>query len=153
MAENIETFNAIVGLIFDQLYRAFPVDVDIDVEHIAKTLGYGEPILNMGRAGGYAGYDTGRLPDGTSVNEFVSAAADWLKSEGFVRTNPHDPLVSVILTAKALAALNASPSSLEPKLGSKLAGAVKAAGTETGRAAIGETVGQIIGAVVKSVIT
>ncbi len=41
IAANIQEFNTIAGLIFAQLYRAFPILVDIDRDSIAKGHGRG----------------------------------------------------------------------------------------------------------------
>ncbi len=66
----------------------------------------------------------------------------WLQEEGFVIEDRSQ----YTLSARALHVLNASPASLDRTLGSKLTDAVKDAGSETGRAVIGQTVGLILGA-------
>jgi hypothetical protein len=147
--DNIEIFNALVGLIFDQLYRSFPIPTSINTDEIAQSLG----------VQGYTTSDT-ILPGRTIVSEWglisstsfwdlYNGSIDWLKDERFVREPEHE---SFVLTADALAALNARPSSLSMPLGKRLGEAATNVGTEAGRAAISEVVGQLIGAAARGLI-
>ncbi|MCQ4631674.1 hypothetical protein GB927_016605 [Shinella sp. CPCC 100929] len=153
MTDNIDHFNEIVGLVFDQLYRSFPIETDIDEEAIAKALGIeiidntpddwpAPKILNYGV-----------VREGVPFRLLLYATLRWLNSEGFTTGRGEYSQMSVCLSAKALTVLNASPSALSQSLGAKLGEAVKGAGTEAGRSVIGETVGQIIGGFTKSILS
>lgn len=153
MTDNIDHFNEIVGLVFDQLYRSFPIETDIDEEAIARALAVeiindtpkdwpAPKILNFGE-----------IQEGTPFRVFLRSTLSWLTSEGFVTGNDGNPQKGVRLSAKALTVLNASPSALSQSLGARLGDVVKGAGTEAGRSAIGETVGQIIGGFTKSILS
>lgn len=149
MTANIEMFNQVVGLIFAQLYRQFPMAEQMDYEVMAEKLGveardYHPPdgvITPRMR-------EYGEVLDGMNFESFVDQAVAFLVAEGFLQQERYD----YRLSARALTILNAPITGLDESLGKKLTGAVKQAGTETGRAAISETVGQIIGATVKGLI-
>lgn len=150
MSAAISDFNTVTGLIFDQLYQSFPEPSPISVAAIAEAMGL--KALEVQKGNEPWEPDIGEpfeaLPSGRALSEFVDATIHWLSEEGFVRTGRFGLSV---LTAKALTIMNATPDSLNGEsLGATLSGAAKEAGTEAGRAAISETVGQIIGAAAKA---
>lgn len=150
MAENIDNFNAVTGLVFAQLYSVFPVRQDLNEKIIADAMGV-EAFEVEGFSGGEEPiYNFGEIAPGLKFRKLVLAVTCWLRDEGFVRAEGQRADLNMVLTAKALTALNATPRALEGTLGSKLTTAAKHAGTEAGRSAIAETVGQVIGAAVKS---
>lgn len=143
MTANIEMFNQVVGLIFDQLYRSFPLAEQMDYEAMAAKVGveardYHPPAgVISTRMREY-----GDVLDGMNFESFVDQAVAFLVAEAFLQQDRYE----YRLSARALTILNAPITGLDESLGKKLTGAVKEAGTEAGRAAISETVGQIIGA-------
>lgn len=145
---SIDYFNEVIGLIFAQLYQDFPIKRGIYAEEIAKTLGidveYPEnsPLSLDPRTDPIYG----DLENGTDFLTLLRHSRNWLREEGFIRGSDQD---GDQLTTKALLAMNAKPEALDKPLGVKLGDAVKSAGTETGRAVICETVGQILGAAAK----
>lgn len=145
---NIDRFNIVVGLIFGQLYNAFPLQVELDEEAVARGLGVAvkdeSPADWPSTATRILNFDN--LPDGTPVRPFLYAATRWLTDEGFIRSSGPYSTEGMVLTTKALAVLNAQPDALESKLGSKLADAAGNVATEAGRAAVAETVGIVLSA-------
>jgi hypothetical protein len=136
---NIAEFNTIVGLVFAQLYEAFPMSVDlIDRDGIAKAMGItGE-------------WSTHRLPSGRTFNEILAYTIGWLSSQRYTMSHGAHPAERVTLTDKGLAALNRMPEGLTGTVGSEL---VKAK-SETGRrdwSGFGDLVGGIIGGYQKSI--
>jgi hypothetical protein len=153
MSEAISDFNTVTGLIFDQLYQSFPTPSPIRVEAIADAMGLKALEVQEGDEPWMptVGEPYEALPSGRALVDFVDATIRWLSEEGFIRTGTFRESV---LTAKALTIMNATPDSLNGEsLGATLSGAAKSAGTEAGRAAISETVGQIIGAAAKAMAT
>lgn len=141
---NIETFNTLAALVFEQLYEEFPVPVMLDNDEIAQSLGV--QGYRVREAPGFPGSkivtDYGELLDGSSFWQFYQAALTWLQDEGLVR-EPEDR--HFVLTSAALTALNAQPDALKEPLGKRLQGVAGKATSEAGRAAIAEAVGQVIG--------
>lgn len=144
--KRIDYFNLIVGQIFAQLYENFPVPTDLDEAAIAAALsvsakdmsdGYGSPI-----------YEFGKLPNGDNLHLILNAARMWLRDEAFIRAGGDWATVEPVLTAKALAVMNAVPPGLAggKSLGSQITDAAKGAGKSAGNAALGDLVGQVIGA-------
>ena len=69
---NIEEFNRAAGLIFAQLYKAFPNPTDIDQ-------------IAIGRAFGIEGrWDTYQLPSGCIFLDLVRSTIEWLRAEGYI---------------------------------------------------------------------
>jgi hypothetical protein len=127
---NIAEFNLIVGLIFAQLYEAFPVLVPIiDREAIAKIMGV-EP-------GAWAAH---KLPSGRSFSEVLAHTMSWLAAQNYIIAAGSHPAERVTLTDKGLSALNAMPSGLGGTVGQEL---VKASSEPSRRdwAQLGELVG------------
>lgn len=141
-ADNVELFNTLVGLVFDQLYRSFPIPARLDTDMIAKgmdVVGYATSDTIM--PGQTIVSDWGMLSQ-TSFWHIYKGSLDWLEAESFIREVEHEEWV---LTASALSALNSRPASLSAPIGKRLADVATQAGTEAGRAAISELVGQLIG--------
>src|SRR5690606_32164282 len=76
------------------------------------------------------------LPNGAHPRLLINATTRWLHMEGFTEASGDYSERDVVLTAKALTAMNASPESLDRTLGAKLTDAVKASGSEIGRSMI-----------------
>ena len=115
---NINEFNQIAALVFAQLYREFPVVVDIDRGAIAKALGVSE-----------GDWGTYMLPSGRSFNDVLSGTIGWLMADKYTIGNGSSPFQRVILTTKGLRVMNAVPSPLEETVGTKLR---KATATSSG---------------------
>lgn len=144
MDPNFDAFNQVVGLIFDQLYRSFPIAIEIDHDEIANKLGiqvspYTPPRgLITTRSKTY-----GNITPTVGMEEFVDEAIRFLAAEGFLQQQDR---TYIRLSAKALTLLNAPLSGLEKSAGSQIVEISKSAGTEAGKAALSEVVGQVIGA-------
>jgi len=138
---NIQEFNTITGLIFAQLYRAFPTIEDIDRAGIAKTMGVGSD--------NWSKHD---LPSGRSFDEVLGYTIGWLKDEGFIRPYGAHPSQNVVLTEKGLAGTNAVPSGLKESLGTELRKAVQEGSTSKyDLSRIGDLIGGIFGGFTKSI--
>jgi hypothetical protein len=136
---NIAEFNTIVGLIFAQLYEAFPVSVDlIDRDGIARA---------MGVVGDWSAH---KLPSGRTLNEMMAYTIAWLAAQGYMLSSGAHPAERVTLTDKGLAALNRVPQGLAGTVGSELVKAKSDAGRRDW-SGIGDLVGSIIGGYQKSV--
>jgi hypothetical protein len=146
------------GLIFHQLLEKFPFPRDVDIPAIASAMGvsYQEDPTVRGLGSAASAQSYGKLANGASFFQMLEASLDWLESESFIvkqvplQGRTFGPGHNARLTAKALAAMYVTPIDFKKPLGAKLTDAVKGAGTEAGRAAIGETVGQIVGAAARS---
>ena len=88
---NINEFNQIAALIFAQLYREFPVVVDIDRGAIAKALGVPE-----------GDWGNHMLPSGRSFNDVLSGTIGWLMADNYTIGYGSSPFQRVILTTKGL---------------------------------------------------
>ena len=125
--ENIENFNRMCLALFDSLYSAFPVPVEIDVKAIAMkaipqdaTYGNTWNVLSIGRE-----------------------VINFLAEEGFLThkgvTLDGSPYLQVRLTMKGLAVLGYMPASLEKqeplitKIRNVVSGGLKEAGGEVVR--------------------
>ena len=142
--KRIDHFNTIVGLIFAQLYENFPIPQDIDDSAIADAMG----VQYAQRSSDPPIYDFDTLPNGDGFEWMMMAAMAWLVEEGFVRRDTEISSSEPVLTAKALAVMNATPPGLAggKSIGSQLSDAAKGAGRTASNAAIGDLVGQAIGA-------
>jgi hypothetical protein len=136
---NIAEFNTIVGLVFAQLYEAFPVAVDlIDRDGIAKA---------MGITGEWSAH---RLPSGRTFNEMLAYTMAWLSAQRYTISSGAHPAERVTLTDKGLAALNRMPQGLAGTVGSEL---IKAKSDSDRRdwSVFGDLVGGAIGGFTKSI--
>jgi hypothetical protein len=142
---NIQEFNIIVGLIFAQLYKAFPVRVEIDHVAIGKVMGF------EGKR-----WDVEKLPSGRPLLDVYQSAISWLHRENFIDVSEVSggPLggppwtAQTVLTVKGLMALNAIPTGLSLSVGAKL---TEAADRGTGLGSLGDLIGGIIGGATKSI--
>ena len=71
---NMQDFNTVVGLIFAQLYKAFPEAINIDRFAVARAMG----VPNSQWA-------TYKLPSGTNFLAIWTHTIGWLNAEGFIR--------------------------------------------------------------------
>lgn len=146
-SNRIDHFNTMVGHIFAQLYESFPVPRDIDEVAIADAMG----VPKRKRAGAFTElYDFGNLESGDPFGALLLPTLIWLRDEGFIRAEGRDyPASDIILTSKALVAMNATPAGLDKPLGARLSDAAKDGGKAVGNAAMTEIVGQVLGSVVR----
>jgi hypothetical protein len=138
---NIQEFNTIAGLIFAQLFKAFPIPEDIDRDGIAKTFGV-------------VGTDWGThiLPSGRSFNVVLSNTVGWLNVEEYTKAFGAQAAQRVLLTTKGLAAMNAVRSELKQPLGTELRKAVEGAPkSQINLSAIGDLIGGFFGGYTKSI--
>lgn len=135
---NIEEFNQFAGLVFAQLYKAFPLPEDIDKAKIAEAMGVSDPDWSK-----YI------LPSGRSFNEMLAHTIAWLNSEDFIRASGGHPAAHVLLTTKGLAAMSARPAGLEETLGTELTNAA-GSGSNLNLSGIGEMVGSFFGGLIKT---
>jgi hypothetical protein len=99
---NVQEFNVITGLIFNQLYKSFPVIVDlIDRSAIAEAFGV--------QGNDWAAH---KLPSGRSFSEVLAYTTAWLAREGYIMAAGSHPSERVTLATKGLIAMNAVPSGL-----------------------------------------
>jgi hypothetical protein len=126
---NIQEFNTIAGLIFAQLYKAFPVVEDIDRAGIAKAMGV------VGND-----WSKHKLPSGLTFSDLLAHTVSWLSVEDYTRAAGAHPGERVMLTTKGLAAMSAVPSGLKESLGTELKKAVEK-GSSLNYGAIGDLVG------------
>jgi len=141
MPPNIDDFNKIAALVFAQLYREFPVPVDINREVIAKALGV--PEKDWGNF---------MLPSGRSFATMLNTTIGWLKADEYTMAfGNSDPSKSVILTTKGLRVLNAVPSPLKETVGTELRKATEANSGAFDLSKIGDLIGGAIGGFIKSV--
>jgi hypothetical protein len=75
----------------------------------------------------------------------------WLASEDFIRSFGAHPRQRVLLTTKALAAMNAVPEKLNRPLGSQITDAVKQGSSQEGKVKVAELVGTLFGSFAGSV--
>jgi hypothetical protein len=139
LPSNIQEFNIIAGLVFAQLYKAFPVRVDLlDRGAIAESMGV-------------EGKDWGAhmLPSGRSFSEVLASTLAWLAVEDFIHASGAHCAEHLTLTEKGLAAMKAVPSGLRHSVGAELAEKAEK-GWRSDYGAMGDLVGGIIGGVTKS---
>jgi hypothetical protein len=138
---NIQEFNTIAGLVFAQLYEAFPSRKNIDYDRVARA---------MGVEGN--DWSAHKLPSGRGLRATISETIDWLNSEEFIRSHGLSPPERVTLTTKGLAVMNAVPEGLKEKLGVELTKAInKAPSSGVNMSAIGDLMGSFFGGLVKSI--
>jgi hypothetical protein len=136
---NIREFSTIAGIVFAQLYDAFPEIINVDVTAIAAAMGIDKDK-----------WKEQTLPSGRRFNAVQSLTIGWLNSEDFIRSFGSFPGERVVLTAKGLAAMNALPSELGgQRVGVRLTEAVKQSATYD-FSKIGDLIGGIFGGYTKS---
>jgi hypothetical protein len=138
---NIQDFNQIAGMIFVQLYKAFPRVEDIDRNGIAQAVGV--PLLDG------ANWENHKLPSGRSFNEMLSHTIAWLNDQDYIKACGGHPSQRVILTDRGLRAMNAMPMSLDQSIGSALKNEADK-GNSRDLSKIGDFVGGMLGGFSKS---
>jgi hypothetical protein len=136
---NINEFNQIAALIFAQLYREFPVVIDIDRPAIAKALGVSE--TNWGNY---------MLPSGRSFDAVLNGTIGWLKADNYTIGFGAATFQRVILTTKGLQLMNAVPCRLKETVGTELRRATERGGSFD-LSSIGDLIGGVIGGFTKSI--
>lgn len=127
---NIDRFNKATLLVFDKLYKAFPIPVEISTSKIAM--------------------DT--LPSDATFDESFQSiepvfyTIQFLRKEGFIEYGENlldgTTFLQVRLTAKSLALLGQTPSALEQqvsvgeKIASLVKGGIKEVGSEAAKKAV-----------------
>jgi hypothetical protein len=137
---NIDEFNKIAALVFAQLYREFPVPVDINREVVAQALGVPEK-----------GWGDFMLPSGRSFATMLNTTIAWLKADEYTMAPGSDPSKSVVLTTKGLRVMNAVPSPLKETVGTELRRATEPNSGAFDLSKIGDLIGGAIGGLMKSV--
>jgi hypothetical protein len=139
-ALNIQEFNTIAGLVFAQLYDAFPAPKDIDRTVIANAMGA-------------EGNDWGRhiLPSGRSVGDMLAHTIGWLKQEGYFVHYGARPAANAVLTEKGLIAMSKVPSGLKNSVGRELLKEAKTSKANLNYSGIGDLIGGIFGGFTKSI--
>lgn len=130
---NIDDFNAIVGVVFGKLYESFPIPRPIySLETVIAVFQPKAPDLppeKLHQRTISQWLDGDETPEEKEDRErcnvlysVFSAAMDWLKHEGFIRTPEQDSLVytDVVLSMKGLQSLSMIPAGLEAPIGQQL---------------------------------
>jgi hypothetical protein len=138
LPSNIQEFNIVAGLVFGQLYKAFPVLIDLDRDALAEAMGFGGKD-----------WAAHRMPSGRTLSEVIAYTISWLNVEKYIRASGAHPAERVGLTTKGLAALNAVPPGLGQSVGSELADKAEK-GWRADFNKIGDLIGGIIGGTTKS---
>lgn len=133
---NVREFSEITGVIFAQLYAAFPDLVDVNAEAVARTLGHSLQD---------------KLETGRTFAAVLSLTAGWLNSEGFVRAFGDHARSRVCLTTKGFAAMNAVPKELGGTVGTQITEAAKQGTSQAGKLKLAELVGSLLGSFTGSV--
>jgi len=116
---NIERFDQLTGQIFAELYEAFPMTVDLIDEAFTDVIVVAPPETEEG------------MDQLMTRDEFFSATLLWLINSGYVSvyedvSKKHNLFLGCTLTAKALEALKATPSTLTGEsIGASLQAAAK----------------------------
>jgi hypothetical protein len=135
---NIDEFNQAVGLIFAQLYAAFPEPIDIDQPAIAKAFGVDD-----------RSWASHALPSGRTLGALLTLTMGWLNIERYTTTFGASVGQRALLTEKGLRALNAVPPGLSGTVGTELKKAAER-GSWPDLGSIGELVGGMVGGLTKS---
>ena len=135
---NILEFNQITGLIFAQLYEAFPIAEDIDKARVAKAMGADNQ-----------NWPTHVLKSGLTLNDMIAHTIGWLNREGFINANGSHPAERVVLTTKGLTAMNVTPAELKHSIGTELK-QVAGKGGSANLSAVGDLIGGFFGGFAKS---
>jgi hypothetical protein len=131
---NISEFTTITGLVFTELYKQFPVAVNLDRAAIESAMGAASSSSHV-------------LQSGSLFTDVFVHSLNWLFNEGYVRSTGPLAHEQVTLTTKGLAALNAVPQGLSTTIGSTLATNASAGNWSS----VGDLVGGIIGGITKSI--
>lgn len=158
--ERIELFNVIVGLIFAELYKEFPIPKEIDEYEISEKLAsngmLSGPLTPRGQS-------RTLLKSNDRLDKFLDRTLIWLRDEGVIRTREGYVYSEVVLTSKTFSIMNAVPSGVEQgkiteTIGSRLSDAARDIGLDTASSLVkdgassllADLSGQVIGGIVKS---
>lgn len=134
MCENIELFDEYTAKIFAQSYQKFPMPHDVSIVDFIKQ---------------------GKINDfGMIVNDKDKPSAHaqvawhtfiWLKETGFIKIESEHPYLSltgIVLTAKGLEVLKATPSSIQQNshIGNELIGLLKTGSIEAAKQLVGQAI-------------
>jgi|LGOV01.1.fsa_nt_gb hypothetical protein len=116
---NMDGFNKCAALIFDLLYKNFPIETDIIVDNLAQHI------------------------DEESRDDYF-ATIRFLERERFIRykTAVYGGFIGAVLTAKGLAILNITPDAIKEKgtIAKRISNALKTGSTEAVRVAIQQAI-------------
>ena len=135
---NIKEFNTIAGLIFAQLYDAFPAVINVEAMAVARAMGIEGEAWN-----GHV------LPSGQSFMAAFSNTIGWLGDEDFTRYRGGSPEEGVRLTSKGLAAMNVVPLGLKQSVGTALAQSAQKGSVDFSR--VGDLIGGTIAGFTKRI--
>jgi hypothetical protein len=135
---HIQEFNTIAGLIFAQLYKAFPGTADIDRQGIATAMGVEED----------------KLPSGNPFVGVLSSTISWLEDEGFMRSYGTLPAERARLTARGFSAMSTEPLRLTGTVGGELTKAIEQTpASKVDLGTIGDLIGGVFGGFTKSIMS
>lgn len=130
--KNTELFNLLVGRIFAELYRSFPVPIDLEPAAFLEDLGEEiETALDQ------------------KPKQFFSSTVYWLRRQDYIehQSPTSTSIARVVLTEKGLQALSAVPASVAGEatqtIGDALAGAAKTAAGDAGKTFISRMVAEL----------
>jgi hypothetical protein len=92
------------------------------------------------------------MESGRTFGEVLAYTVGWLASEEFIHPYGAHPRQRVVLTAKALAAMNAVPEKLGRPLGSEIAEAAREGSSDAGKNKLAELVGTLLGSFTGSAV-
>lgn len=141
MCKNIELFDEYTAKIFTKLYQTFPVPQDfIIVDFIAR----GE-VNDFGMIVDKKDEASSHLNVSSAHANVAWHTFTWLKETGFIKIEGEHHSLSlsgIVLTAKGLEVLKATPESLQPskRIGDALIGLLKQGATESASQLIGQAI-------------
>jgi hypothetical protein len=157
--DNIDLFNAATAAIFDFLLSNFPVYMDVSPQALGNAL---SPFLAtaMEDRGARQKGKTYLLTSAMSERDYLPEVTNWLSVEGFLHRDQRMEMYGGVsrqgsgfqLSSTTLSILNSTPKGLTQPLRKQLKSVVGGAATEAGKAAIGEVIGQIVGAAARSFV-
>ena len=95
----VDFFKVMVGLIFSQLYDAFPISKKLNIDKIAEAM-----YISSDSTGFRA------IFDGSKFELILNSSLIWLKEEGFLRSGGDiDYFSNIVLTARAFTVIDNVP--------------------------------------------
>ena len=114
---NMDDFNKCVAVVFDLLYKEFPIETEIIVDNLAKNVN-------------------------EEISKIYFATIRFLEQERFIHCKKavYGGFVGVVLTAKGLSVLNITPDSIKKKetIANRISNALKTGSKEAVRVVIQE---------------
>jgi hypothetical protein len=145
--KNVDRFGQMTLAIFDQLLESFPIPTAIDQGAMLTAMGLTPSLTDNGDGFGPRVRNWRELDADVPLYRVYINTLDWLLDENFLRKDGDE----FVLSSKALAALQSVPPAVGGQsLGSKVSSTAKDMAGEAGRSAVGELVGQVIGAAIRS---